>query len=57
MMVANSGTYVPGVVTGTGIGLSNTRKRLALLYGTNAALRIEQRNGMVVTEVELPEEK
>ena len=57
MMVANSGTYVPGVVTGTGIGLSNTRKRLVLLYGTNAALRIEQRNGMVVTEVELPEEK
>lgn len=57
MMVANSGTYVPGVITGTGIGLDNTRKRLVLLYGTNAALRIEQRNGMVVTEVELPEEK
>ena len=26
-------------------------------HGPNAALRIEQRNGMVVTEVELPEEK
>ena len=57
MMVANSGTYEPGVITGTGIGLRNTRKRLDLLYGTNAALRIEERNGMVVTEVELPEEK
>jgi len=57
MMVSNSGTYVPGVINGTGIGLDNTRKRLDLLYGTNAALRIEQRNGMVVTEVELPEEK
>jgi len=57
MMVANSGTYEPGVITGTGIGLRNTRKRLGLLYGPNAALRIEERNGMVVTEVELPEEK
>lgn len=57
MMVANSGTYEPGVITGTGIGLRNTRKRLDLLYGTNAALRIEERHGMVVTEVELPEEK
>ncbi|MBK9289032.1 MAG: histidine kinase [Flavobacteriales bacterium] len=57
MMVANSGTYEPGVINGTGIGLRNTRKRLGLLYGPNAALRIEERNGMVVTEVELPEEK
>lgn len=57
MTVANSGTYEPGIITGTGIGLRNTRKRLDLLYGTNAALRIEQRGGMVVTEVELPEEK
>jgi two-component sensor histidine kinase len=57
MMVANSGTYTPGVVNGTGIGLQNTRLRLELIYGANAHLRIEQRNDMVVTEVELPEEK
>jgi sensor histidine kinase YesM len=57
MMVANSGTYSPGVINGTGIGLDNTRLRLQLLYGDRSELRIGERNGMVVTEVELPEEK
>jgi len=57
LMVANSGTYSPGVINGTGIGLDNTRLRLQLLYGEQAALRIEQRGALVVTEVEIPEEK
>lgn len=57
LMVANSGTYSPGVINGTGIGLQNTRQRLELLYGAQATLRIEERHGMVVTEVELPEER
>ncbi len=54
MSVRNTGVYVPGQVNGTGIGLSGTRSRLAMLYGNSAALNIENRDGMVVTEVEIP---
>lgn len=56
LTVANSGHYEPGQVNGTGIGLRNTRKRLELLYGGKAQLRIGNRSGMVVTEVELPDD-
>lgn len=54
MSVRNTGTYVPGQVNGTGIGLSGTRRRLEMLYGSGAALHIDNRDGMVVTEVEIP---
>ena len=54
MSVRNTGTYVPGQIDGTGIGLSGTRKRLEMIYGTAAALHIDNRDGMVVTEVEIP---
>ncbi len=59
LSVKNSGTYDPHAPerTGTpsnGIGLENTRKRLEMLYGRKAELRIENRDGMVVTEVEIP---
>jgi two-component system LytT family sensor kinase len=52
--VANSGHYEPGKVNGTGIGLRNTRKRLELIYGSQAAMRIGNHEDMVLMEVELP---
>lgn len=54
LSVRNSGEYTPGQVNGSGIGLAGTRKRLAMIYGESAALHISNRDGMVVTEVELP---
>ncbi len=54
MTVRNTGVYVPGQINGTGIGLTGTRKRLEMIYGEGAALRISNRDGMVVTEVEIP---
>jgi LytS/YehU family sensor histidine kinase len=54
LSVSNSGIYTPGQVNGTGIGIANTRKRLMMIYGPKAVMRIENRNGLVVTEVELP---
>ncbi|MBK9177668.1 MAG: histidine kinase [Flavobacteriales bacterium] len=54
LTVSNSGHYEPGKINGTGIGLRNTRKRLDLIYGDKAALRINNRDGMVVTEVDIP---
>ncbi|HEY0976356.1 MAG TPA: histidine kinase [Flavobacteriales bacterium] len=52
--VTNSGRYTPGASRGTGIGLQNTRERLARIYGERAELRIMNRDGRVVTEVEMP---
>ncbi|MEO8588266.1 MAG: histidine kinase [Flavobacteriales bacterium] len=52
--VKNTGHYEPGHISGTGIGLRNTRKRLEMLYGTNARLAITNQDGMVITEVEIP---
>ena len=54
LTVTNSGHYEPGRISGTGIGLRNTRKRLEMLYGHSASIRIENRGGTVVTEVEIP---
>ena len=54
MTVRNSGNYVDGEIEGSGIGLLNTRKRLQMIYGESAALHIANRDGMVVTEVEIP---
>lgn len=54
LSITNTGRYAPGVVHGTGIGLSNTRERLQRIYGDRARLNITERKGMVVTEVELP---
>ena len=38
-----------------GIGLRNTRRRLEMLYKGEANLKIQNRDGMVVTEVEIPD--
>lgn len=54
LTVGNSGHYEQGRINGTGIGLRNTRRRLELIYGKRASLRISNREGMVITEVELP---
>lgn len=54
LSVRNTGSYVPGQVSGTGIGLSGTRKRLEMIYGLAATMSIENRDGMVVTEVSIP---
>ena len=54
LSVRNTGTYVHGQVHGTGIGLSGTRKRLEMIYGPAAAITIENRDGMVHTEVNIP---
>ena len=54
LSVKNTGTYVPGQVHGTGIGLSGTRKRLEMIYGTSATMLIENRDGNVITEVNIP---
>jgi LytS/YehU family sensor histidine kinase len=59
LTVKNTGTYDPDALKKTvtnGIGLSNTRRRLHMLYGDKAELRIINRDGMVVTEVEIPRE-
>ena len=54
LSVKNTGTYVPGLVSGSGIGLSGTRKRLEMIYGLSASILIENRDGNVVTEVQIP---
>ncbi|HNE79199.1 MAG TPA: histidine kinase [Flavobacteriales bacterium] len=52
--VRNTGTYVPGQVHGSGIGLSGTRKRLEMIYGPSAGITIGNHNNMVLTEVNIP---
>ena len=58
--VSNSGHYSPMANTEdrggarSGIGLDNTRKRLEMIYGNKAGIKITNRDGLVVTEVRLP---
>lgn len=54
LSVKNTGTYVPGLVSGTGIGITGTRARLEMIYGPSATMVIENRDGHVVTEVQIP---
>lgn len=55
LTVRNSGQFSPGRTPGNGIGLRNTRRRLDLIYGPMARLDIVERDGMVITEVTLPD--
>jgi two-component system, LytTR family, sensor kinase len=43
--VADSGPGPDGTVRGTGVGLANTRERLAQLYGDRASFRLERAPG------------
>jgi two-component system, LytTR family, sensor kinase len=54
LSVRNTGHYEPGRINGTGIGLKNTHQRLQMLYGGRAHMNITNRDGMVITEVEVP---
>lgn len=54
LTVRNTGHYEPGRINGSGIGLRNTRKRLDLIYGHKANMRITNEHGMVVTDVLIP---
>lgn len=56
--VANTGRWREGAEPGsggTGLGLENVRRRLALLAGETASLRVEQEAGWVRVVLELPE--
>lgn len=52
--IKNSGHYEPGLAESTGIGLRNTRKRLKLLFGKEAELKIMNNGNAVLTRVRLP---
>jgi hypothetical protein len=55
--VANSGAWVPPdspAAGDTGIGLANLRRRLALVYGPQAAFDIGEVDGMVTASLRLP---
>jgi two-component system sensor histidine kinase AlgZ len=41
---------------GAGVGLANVRARLRTLYGTDAALRTEEKDGRFIANIELPVE-
>lgn len=53
--ISNSGSYRPGSSRTNGIGLRNTRKRLEMLYGKKAGLSISEKDGKVITQVEIPQ--
>ncbi|MEM7161504.1 MAG: histidine kinase [Bacteroidota bacterium] len=52
--VENDGYFDEDAVPDTGIGLSNSRKRLELLFGKMASLQIRNEHRKVVAIVELP---
>lgn len=54
--IRNSGQYqANGTTGGTGLGLSNTKKRLELIFGEQAAFNIVNETGkQVLTEIVLP---
>jgi sensor histidine kinase YesM len=53
LRVANSGS-LRGIGTVTGLGLSNTRERLQLIYGDAASLTLEPDGSFVVATVSTP---
>lgn len=54
LIVRNTGHFTPGKSRGSGIGLSNTRKRLDMLYGGQARFHISNHDGFVESRVDLP---
>lgn len=54
LVVRNTGHYTPGKAKGSGIGLENTRSRLAMIYGGTAHFDIVNTDGAVESRVDLP---
>ncbi|MBM3787188.1 MAG: sensor histidine kinase [Acidobacteria bacterium] len=54
IVVENTGNLAEPRGAGVRVGLKNTRDRLALLYGDEACLTLEEANGRVVATVEIP---
>ena len=55
IQIRNSGQYINGKKYRPGYGMSNTRKRLELIYGASAQLRIlNESDNVVLTEVSIP---
>lgn len=53
--IRNSGQYTSSIIRNNGYGLVNTQKRLEILYGDSASLRIKNENSEVVlTEIVIP---
>ena len=55
LSVSDDGVGFGGTTSGTGIGLTNIRERLATLYGSRATLTLKSRSeGGVCAEIQLP---
>lgn len=54
LVVRNSGHFTPGRARGSGIGLENTRRRLAMIYGGQAHFEIVNADGAVESRVDIP---
>lgn len=52
--VWNSGKLIEKTEGQGGIGLSNTKRRLGLIYGNSASLSIENKNNLVLTQIRIP---
>lgn len=52
--VRNTGRLAPPSTNSTGIGISNIRERLKLLYGPNAKLELSEENNLVRAHISLP---
>lgn len=55
--VHNDGEYIENKTPDMGIGLSNSQKRLQILYGEDASLNIENYNNKVVAKLNIPYQK
>lgn len=57
LTVSNSGMYAPSDADeppSTSIGMTNSRRRLDLLFGSQASIAISNQNGEVVCEIHIP---
>ena len=52
--IANSGTYHENKKEDAGFGIFNTRQRLHLLYGDDGHFHIDNKDGRVITELDIP---
>ena len=55
--ITNTGEYKDENITGTGVGIANTKKRLSLEYGDKASFLMQNHLGEVVTTVIIPLKK